>query len=63
MPLSEQVFTYQPQVESIAGLRYDISSFAAFKSEYRYSASHLAQGGHPAMPAVSGLFFQTAFTF
>jgi len=50
-------------VESIAGLRYDISSFAAFKSEYRYSASHLAQGGHPAMPAVSGLFFQTAFTF
>lgn len=63
MPVSEQVFTYQPQVESIVGLRYDISSFAAFKSEYRYSASHLAQGGHPAMPAVSGLFFQTAFTF
>lgn len=63
MPLSEQVFTYQPQVESLVGLRYDISSFAAFKSEYRYSASHLAQGGHPAMPAVNGLFFQTAFTF
>jgi hypothetical protein len=63
MPLSEQVFTYQPQVESIVGLRYDISSFAAFKSEYRYSASHPAQGGNPAMPAVSGVFFQTAFTF
>ena len=63
MPLSEQVFTYQPQVESIVGLRYDISSFAAFKTEYRYSASHLPQGGHPALPAVNGLFFQTAFTF
>lgn len=63
MPLSEQVFIYQPQVESIFGLRYDISSFAAFKSEYRYSASHLPQGGHPLQPAVNGLFFQTAFTF
>ena len=63
MPLSEQVFTYQPQVESIFGLRYDISSFAAFKSEYRYSASHPAHAGHPAVPAVNGLFFQTAFTF
>jgi hypothetical protein len=63
MPLSEQVFTYQPQVESIVGLRYDISSFAAFKSEYRYSASHPAQGNNPAMPAVNGVFFQTAFTF
>ena len=63
MPLSEQVFTYQPQVESVVGLRYDISNYAAFKSEYRYSASHLAQGGHPAMPAVNGVFLQTAFTF
>ena len=63
MPLSEQVFTYQPQVESLVGLRYDISSFAAFKSEYRYSASHPALGGHPTMPTVNGLFFQTAFTF
>jgi hypothetical protein len=63
MPLSEQVFTYQPQVESLVGLRVDISSFAAFKSEYRYSASHPALGGQPAMPTVNGLFFQTAFTF
>jgi hypothetical protein len=63
MPLSEQVFTYQPQVESLVGLRYDISSFAAFKSEYRYSASHPVLGGHPTMPTVNGLFFQTAFTF
>jgi hypothetical protein len=63
MPLSEQVFAFQPQVESIVGLRYDISNFAAFKSEYRYSASHAAQGGHAALPVVNGLFFQTAFTF
>ena len=63
MPLSEQVSAYEPQVESLFGLRYDISSFAAFKSEYRYSASHRAQAGHPVLPAVNGLFFQTAFTF
>jgi hypothetical protein len=63
MPLSEQVFTYQPQVESIFGLRYDISNFAAFKSEYRYSTSHPAQGINPALPTINGLFFQTAFTF
>ena len=63
MPLSEQVFTYQPQVESIFGIRYDISNFAAFKSEYRYSANHPAQGINPALPAVNGVFFQTAFTF
>ena len=63
MPLSEQVFAYQPRVESIAGLRYDISSFAAFKLEYRHLASHAAQGGNPAQPAVNGVFLQTAFTF
>jgi hypothetical protein len=63
MPLSEQVFTYQPQVESIVGLRYDISRFAAFKVEYRYYASHPAKGDNPAIPAINGVFFQTAFTF
>lgn len=63
MPLSEQVFAYQPQVESIFGLRYDISNFAAFKSEYRFLSSHPAQGVNPALPAINGLFFQTAFTF
>ncbi len=63
MPLSEEVFTYQPLLGSIVGLRYDISNFAAFKSEYRYSASHPAQGGHPATPTVNGVFLQTAFTF
>ena len=63
MPLSEQVFTHEPQVESIVGLRYDISTFAAFKVEYRYMASQPAQGGSPAIPAINGIFFQTAFTF
>ncbi|HYL63594.1 MAG TPA: porin [Candidatus Methylomirabilis sp.] len=63
MPLSEQVFAYQPQVESIFGLRYDISNFAAFKAEYRFLASHPAQGVNPALPTITGLFFQTAFTF
>jgi Phosphate-selective porin O and P len=63
MPLSEQVFAYQPQVESIAGLRYDISSFAAFKLEYRHLGSHPTQGINPAQAAVNAAFLQTAFTF
>jgi hypothetical protein len=63
MPLSEQVFAYQPQMESIVGIRYDISSFAAFKMEYRFLNSQPPRPGHPAEPAVNGLFFQTAFTF
>jgi hypothetical protein len=63
MPLSEQVFVYQPQVESLMGVRYDISSYAAFKLEFRHSASHPAQGVNPAQPAINGAFIQTAFTF
>jgi hypothetical protein len=63
MPLSEQVFAYQPQMESLVGLRYDISSFAAFKLEYRHFGSHPAQGPNPAQPATNGAFVQTAFTF
>lgn len=63
MPLSEQVFAYQPQVGSIVGLRYDISNFAAFKLEYRYLNSRAAKGLYPELPAVNGLFIQTAFTF
>ena len=63
MPLSEQVFTHEPQVESIVGLRYDISTFAAFKAEYRYLASHPMQGPYPAMPALNEFYFQTVFTF
>ncbi|HKW57831.1 MAG TPA: porin [Candidatus Acidoferrum sp.] len=63
MPLSEQVFAYQPQLESTFGLRYDISNFAAFKAEYRFLASHPALGPNPALPSINGLFFQTDFTF
>ncbi len=63
MPLSEQVFTYQPQVESIGGVRYDISSFAAFKLEFRHLGSHPAAGVNPAIAAVNAVFLQTAFTF
>jgi len=63
MPLSEQVFAYQPRVESIAGLRWDISNFAAFKLEYRHLASYPAQGVNPAQPAENAGFVQTAFTF
>jgi hypothetical protein len=63
LPLSEQVFAIQDQGESIFGLRYDISSYAAFKTEYRYSKSQPAMLGLLAQPALNGVFFQTAFTF
>jgi hypothetical protein len=63
MPLSEQVFTHQDQVESIFGLRYDISSYATFKTEYRNTKSQPGVLGVPAAATVNGLFFQTAFTF
>jgi hypothetical protein len=63
MPLSEQVFMHQDQVESILGLRYDISSYATFKAEYRNTKSQPGVLGLLAEPAVNGLFFQTAFTF
>jgi hypothetical protein len=56
-PLSEQVFTNQDLVGSIVGLRYDISNYAAFKSEYRNSKRL------PGEPRVNGLFLQTDFTF
>jgi hypothetical protein len=58
MPLSEQVFsTNQDLVGSIIGLRYDITNYAAFKGEYRYSKRL------PTDPFVNGAFFQTDFTF
>jgi hypothetical protein len=41
---------------STAGVRYDISSFAAFKLEYRhYDRRNL--------PPINGAFVQTSFTF
>lgn len=56
-PLSEQVFTNQDLVGSIFGARYDISTYAAFKAEYRYTKHQIAE------PYVNGAFFQTDFTF
>jgi hypothetical protein len=56
-PLSEQVFTNQDLVGSIFGTRWDISNYAAFKAEYRYTKREIAN------PWVNGFFLQTAFTF
>jgi len=43
--------------ESTTGIRYDITDFAAFKTEYR----HFHLGAH--QPSFNGVFLQTAFTF
>ena len=56
-PLSEQVFSNLDLVQSIVGLRYDITNYAAFKGEYR-SFKRL-----PTEPRFNGLFLQTDFTF
>jgi len=56
-PLSEQVLTNQDLVQSILGLRYDITNYASFKGEYRYTKRL------PTEPWVNGVFFQTDFTF
>ncbi|HEV3374086.1 MAG TPA: porin [Candidatus Acidoferrum sp.] len=61
-PKSEAVFANLDLVESIAGLRYDISSYAAFKGEYRHANRNVLQT--PTFNGiVSGLFLQTSFTF
>src|SRR6266446_2337266 len=57
MPLSEQVLTNQDLVQSILGVRYDITNYASFKGEYR-NTKRL-----PTEPRVNGVFFQTDFTF
>jgi hypothetical protein len=57
IPKSDTVFRLVPSLnESIVGMRYDISSFAAIKLEYRNIA-------RPGQPTVNGAFAQTAFTF
>lgn len=61
-PRSEAVFSNLDLVESIFGLRYDISSYAAFKSEYRHASRNALET--PAFNGtVNGLFLQTSFTF
>jgi len=42
---------------SILGLRYDITTFAAFKAEYRNRQQQIGD------PHVNGVFLQTSFTF
>jgi hypothetical protein len=57
IPKSDTVFRLVPSLaESIVGMRYDISSFAAIKLEYRNIA-------RPGQPRVNGAFAQTSFTF
>jgi hypothetical protein len=56
-PHSEQVFGNLDLVGSTLGLRYDITNYAAFKSEYRHDQRQ------PTEPSVNGLFLQTDFTF
>lgn len=59
IPEGEPVFvaTLQDLVGSTLGVRYDITSYAAFKAEYRHTKHGLNE------PYVNGAFFQTAFTF
>jgi len=42
---------------STVGVRYDITSLAAFKGEYRHTVRKITD------PIVNGLFLQTSFTF
>jgi hypothetical protein len=58
VPFSDTLFrAVVPSFDgSTVGLRYDISSFAAFKFEYRHYIRR-------DLPAVNGAFLQTAFTF
>src|SRR6266851_3743582 len=56
-PLSEQVFTNQDLVGSTLGVRYDITNYAAFKTEYRNFRRGIGE------PRVNGWFAQTDFTF
>jgi len=57
IPLADALFRGLPSYNSsTVGTRYDISSFAAFKLEYRH---YIRRN----LPAINGLFMQTSFTF
>ena len=57
VPGSDVIFRLLPSfTASTAGVRYDITSFAAFKLEYRHY-------GRRNLPAINGAFSQVAFTF
>ena len=57
IPQADAIFRAVPSfAASTVGMRYDISSFAAFKMEYRhYNRRNL--------PSINGAFLQTSFTF
>jgi len=57
VPLADAIFKAVPSfMGSTVGLRYDITTFAAFKFEYRnYQRRDL--------PSINGAFLQTSFTF
>ena len=57
IPKSDAVFRLVPSANtSVLGMRYDVSSFAAFKLEYRNIS-------RPGQPRINGAFAQTSFTF
>ena len=57
MPSSDPVFTGIPDLAgSTLGMRYDITTFSAFKLEYRNLR-------RPGLPRINGVFAQTSFTF
>jgi hypothetical protein len=57
IPQADAIFRAVPSfTASTMGMRYDISSFAAFKVEFRhYDRRNL--------PPINGAFLQTSFTF
>jgi hypothetical protein len=56
-PQGEPILAGTDLTGSTLGIRYDISNFAAFKSEYRNTRRLTSE------PRVNGVFFQTSFTF
>jgi hypothetical protein len=57
IPQADAIFKSVPSFSaSTMGVRYDISSFAAFKMEYRH---YLRRN----LPSINGAFLQTSFTF
>ena len=57
IPRGDTIFALVPDLSgATTGLRYDISSFAALKFEYRRQR-------RPGIPQIDGIFGQTSFTF
>jgi hypothetical protein len=57
IPLGEPILDFPDTVQSTFGVRYDITDFAAFKTEYRNFERGTKQ------PRFNGVFLQTSFTF